>query len=548
MNVISTLLLLELLVGADLPADFSLSPPPGKHVYDIRRLGRQPDGSYRSTKHGPLPLVAEAPRKRTANGAITDERSAESLPTFRSGQPVIATSYFYWYDIESNSHVINHDGTDALTDHPPTTAGFSYNNTTWHQRQLEDMIAAGIDVALPVYWGTPLGDFGFSNAGLPKLVAARQRLLDAGKRPPAIGMFYDTSTLRHNRKQYHVDLTTPAGRLWFYGTIRDCFSLIPPEHRAHIDGRPLVLLYASAFAKAVDAQLFPAVRAMFRKDFGTDLFLVKMVGWPGEADSQYQWGGALRPQLLETAGIGPGYDHSAVPGRSPLVRTRDDGRFYQFAWNRLLAMDPKTRPSPVHVETWNEFHEGTEICETVEYGRQYIDLTRRFADRFHAGQQIDLSSLGPVLKTVSATPEKADGITLVPMPDGDGPVVEKTVDGKKAWCTTENRHSPTTRYLYFEVSDYFVYDGDQSLEVTIIYHDGGPAEFTIHYDSNDPSVTGLAQAFRSGPTTPIHNTDVWKEVTFTIPHARFIGRANGADLRLACVHEDLVIGGITLSR
>jgi hypothetical protein len=510
MNIVPTLLISGMLVGADLPADFSLLPPPGKHVYHVR--------------------------------------AEMALPDFRPRQPLIATSYFYWYDIESNAHVIDHDGTDALTDHPPTTVGFSYKNTAWHQRQLEDMIAAGIDVALPVYWGTPLGDFSFSNAGLPKLVAARKQLLDAGKRPPAIGMFYDTSTLQYNRKQYHVDLTSPAGHRWFYGTVRDFFSLVPPEHRAHIDGRPLVLLYASAFAKAADARLFPAVREMFRKDFGTDLFLVKMVGWPGEADSQYQWGGALRPQLLETAGLGPGYDHSAVPGRSPLVRDRDDGQFYEFAWHRLLAMDPKTRPSLVHVETWNEFHEGTEICETVEYGRKYIDLTRRFADQFHAGGQIDLSALGPARSLVSATPEKEDGIAITPMPDGDGPVVQKTIDGKTAWSTEKNRHSPTTRYMYFEVSDYFLYDGDQSLEVTVTYYDRGPAEFTIQYDSNDPTATGLAQAFRSGPSTSIHDTGEWKEATFTIPHARFIGRANGADFRLACVHEDLIIGGIRLRR
>ena len=115
-----------------------------------------------------------------------------------------------------------------------------------------------------------------------------------------------------------VDLTTGAGRLWFYGSIRNFFSHIPPRHRATIDGRPLVFLYTAAFAKDVDEGLFPAVREMFRRDFGTDLFVVKMRGWPGVADSEYQWGAALRPQLLDTAGIGPGYDHSAVPGRAPL--------------------------------------------------------------------------------------------------------------------------------------------------------------------------------------------------------------------------------------
>jgi len=90
-------------------------------------------------------------------------------------------------------------------------------------------------------------------------------------------------------------VATASGRLWFYGTIRHFWSRIPPQHRARIDGKPLVFLYASAFARRTDEKLFPAVREMFRHDFGTDLFLVKMHGWPGKADSEYQWGGALAP-------------------------------------------------------------------------------------------------------------------------------------------------------------------------------------------------------------------------------------------------------------
>jgi hypothetical protein len=39
------------------------------------------------------------------------------------------------------------------------------------------------------------------------------------------------------------------------------------------------------------------------------------------------------------------------------------------------------------VETWNELDEGTGILETREFGRQYIDLTRRYADMFKSTGQ-----------------------------------------------------------------------------------------------------------------------------------------------------------------
>ena len=497
-------------LGADLPADFKLSPPPGSFV-----------------------------------GAARPDNSATGR--FKAGTPLVATSYFYWYDEATKAHLVDGDGTDALTDHPPTLKGLSYKNVDWHRGQLTDMQAAGIDIVLPVYWGGPHTSESWSDLGLPKLVAARKKLLDQGKRPPAIGMFYDTSTLRHNRGGYHVDLTTSAGQRWFYGTIRNFFSLIPAKHRATIDGKPLVLLYSHTFAKKVDDRLFPAVRRMYRAQFGTDLYLVKMPGWPGKADSQYQWGAALSPQMLDTAGIGPGYDHSAVPGRSPLVRKRDDGRFYRFGWWRLLAMEPATRPWLVHLETWNEFHEGTEICETAEFGRKYIDMTRKYAKMFHARKRIDPRGGKGAAAVVSATPAKSSGIEALNLSEGDGPIVRKTVVGEAAWCMTQNRHSDN-RYMYFDVDYSFLYDGDESLEVTITYLDSGPRAFAIEYDSADPSLRGLAQHFRVGPSQQITGSGKWKQVRWTITHARFAGRANNADFRLACVGKDLCVSHISIRR
>ena len=504
----AVLVLAAAALTADLPPDFALSPPPGKYV---------------------------------ATGA-----EATDGPSFRSGAPLVVTSYFYWYDAESKAHVLNPDGTDALTDHPPTLQGFSYKNVDWHAQQLADMIEAGIDVLLPVYWGTPLSQRHWSDEGLPPLVAARERLIRQGRQPPAIGMFYDTSTLQHNEGGYHVDLTTDAGRKWFSATIRNFWSQVPPRHRARIDGRPLVFLYASAFARRVDENLFPAARAMFHRDFGTDLFLVKMRGWPGEADSEYQWGGALAPQFLDTAGLGPGYDHSAVPGRKPLVRPREDGQFYRRAWQRLLTRDVANRPWLVHVETWNEFHEGTQICETLEYGRQYIQLTREFTDAFRAGQQLDRALLRPERQTVTASPGKPDGLAIVPQPDGDGPVIEQSVGGRRAWSTIRNRHSPTARYLYFDVDDALLYDTDEPVVLSVTYLDAGPAEFRVDYDSADPQWKGLLQQFRPTPSQAIQGTRQWKTARFELPHARFAGRSNGADFRLAAVGADLVVVTVSL--
>jgi hypothetical protein len=100
------------------------------------------------------------------------------------------------------------------------------------------------------------------------MVTARETLLAEGARPPRIGLFYDTSTLRHNQWRVHVDLTTDYGRHWFYATIRDFFSMIPPRHWAMIEGRPIVLLYSASFARAHDQSCIEYVKREFPRQFG----------------------------------------------------------------------------------------------------------------------------------------------------------------------------------------------------------------------------------------------------------------------------------------
>jgi Domain of unknown function (DUF4214)/Domain of unknown function (DUF5010) len=533
-------------------------------------------------------------------------------PTLRSGQPIIATSYFYWYGSDGARFALQYpDGASALTHHPPTMDGFSYQNVAWHQQQLTDMIAAGIDVVLPVSYGTPFSDplayhgalenrdpvgIDFSDVGLRRLATARRGLVDEGQTPPRVGMFYDTTTLGGlNGSDYWVDLSSYGGKRWFYETIRNFFSHVPATAWARVDGRPVVFVYHPSMGKNVDGQLYAAVRGWFQHDFGTDLYIVTgaeevapliltpseltpwiarlnvagirtvlaemlsdaefyraaggtdegfvrrlydkvlmrppepsglaswtaslrflsrrqvvdrflasdeanrvlVAGWlraylrrpdplpqlmqspdvepyvsaldagadvetvlseflgtdafltasggedglidnlyqqlalraatpaehdqwngflaqvqravaireflrsddvrralvsgwlfyywgryyPGQADSEFYWSGALAPTFRAVASLGPGYDQSAIRDRPPLVVPRDDGRHYQAAWEELLAMQP--RPWFVHLETWNEYFEGSDIAESREFGRTYIDLTRAFADRFH---------------------------------------------------------------------------------------------------------------------------------------------------------------------
>jgi hypothetical protein len=334
------------------------------------------------------------------NLAATDFKDAAS---YKSGERVVGTYYFYWFDIHSKAHILNPDGSDALTTHPPTLEDFSYQSERWHRRQLEDMMAAGIDFLLPVFWGAPsehakAASLHWSYEGLAPLVRAREALLREGKSPPRIGLFYDTTTLQFNSWAYHADLTTDYGKQWFYATVRDFFSMLPPRHWAMLDGRPLVFIYNAAFARRYDQSVIEYTRRAFAREFGGRVpWIAREQSWRVDSDAVYGWGGAIRmsmPERVITA-LGPGYDHSAVPDRKPLIVDRRGGAHYEENWTKFLQ-----RPTPmVMLETWNEFHEGTDIAESKEYGRRYIELTRLYVSRFKRAlqPQRDSSADWPVM-------------------------------------------------------------------------------------------------------------------------------------------------------
>jgi len=478
--------------------------------------------------------------------------SAEQLKeveSYRADQPVVGTHFFYWYDIESKEHFVNYNGTDALTDHPARNEGYSYKSAAWWKRELLDVMAAGIDFILPVYWGCP-GDYdSWSFVGLPPLVQAWEELVREGKQPPRVGLFYDTSTLRHNPRRWHVDLSTDAGKQWFYATIRDFFSFVPPKMWAAIEGRPIVVLYGSNFAAKQDPALFPFVREQFRRDFATDLFLAKNVGWQGEADSLCSWGGALGLKVFGVTSLGPGYDHTAVPGRKPLIVDREGGAFYEGLWKQFLSYGVKRRAKVVLVETWNELHEGTDVCESVEFGRQYMDLTAKYAKLFRDG--VVLPKTGPFVDAgqVEWDAGRADeklGMTM--KNSGDGLVQPFEIGGRE--CFRSKQSENAGKYVYLDLDDSFMFDEeDATLLVAIEYFDRGFGSFAPEYDSIDPRSSSREGAFKSlDRSVACGNTGKWKTATLKINGGRFANRCNGGDFRLAVAGGDLAIGRVRAKR
>lgn len=457
--------------------------------------------------------------------------------TFTSSDRLVVTPYFYWYDVFTGEHLLDADGTDAMTDHPPTMTGFSLRSPSWHRTQLLDMTDAGIDVLLPVYWGEPsqrlpgqpVAHQPWSFAGIPPLVAARDALLQEGRNPPKIGLFYDTSTLLYNAAGRQVDLTTAAGREWFYETVRDFFSLVPPRHWAMIDGKPIVFLYSSAFAVAHDQACIDFLATSFAREFGGRTpFVVREISWQARTEQVYAWGGALGLKNPGVASLGPGYDHSAVMGRQPLVVPRENGAFFERNWLSFLR-----RPSRmVMIETWNEYHEGTDIAASREYGRQYITLNRRYSDLFKAGYQPppDPNSFAGsrLVETVLGATNISSGV--LQFDSADGATQAAVESGSPCRIAAATRYAD--RFLYFKIDDGFKWADAMEVLVVVDYLDAARGTMRLDFDGSDLSAP-LAGAYSPGGSVALSGSRAWSTTSFHLKAARFLNRQNGgADFRI----------------
>ena len=471
--------------------------------------------------------------------------------SFRPQERIVGTYYFYWYSAETKEHILNGDGTDALTDHPATMEDFSYRSVSWHQQQLSDMMAAGLDVALPVFWGAPseqdpASGLHWSYVGVEKLVEAREALLREGKQPPRLGLFYDTSTLQHNRWGQHLDLTTDYGRRWFYATVRDFFSMVPAKHWAMIDGRPVVLLYAAGFAREHDQSVIDYTRAQFAQDFGGRApWLAPEVSWQVKADSKVAWGGALGLKNPGVASLGPGYDHSAVPGRAPLVVKREAGAFYENNWTQFLR-----HPSNfVMVETWNEFHEGTDVAASKEYGRRYIELTRKYADRFKQGWKPawprGAYTGAPAVSISLAARNEERGLRWID--NEDGHATPATAGGLA--CRAAQPVPGRGHYLYFAVDDSFKTAAPAAFTAEVEYFDAAPGTLALEFDGSDANAP-FNGAYSSAPeAVKLKGSRTWKSASFTLKDARFLNSQNSrADFRLAITAPQFMARRVTLTR
>jgi hypothetical protein len=306
----------------------------------------------------------------------------------------------------------------------------AFDNQTWHEWELRNMIRAGIDCLLPVYWWNGVYHE-WARDGLPYLVDAWTNLSedlvteadlreptvyhspDYGKELlPKIGMFFDTTCMKelycwNLSVDYGIeeglcfgsmsgpDLNDPYWRDQFWQRIEEFFTVFDEELLYTWHGGNIVWLYLADYLGNLGTSILDYCKTKFQEKFGRDLYFVGPRTWSEtNIDGFCDWGsccpGPFYPQSrgIPVGAVGPGfYNIGAIPGQKPVCHPRNVAEYKQ-KWMNLMDRGAVW----IHVETWNELFEGTGVAYAQEYGYTWIDATREMADKFH-----EITSYNPLL-------------------------------------------------------------------------------------------------------------------------------------------------------
>ena len=156
-------------------------------------------------------------------------------------------------------------------------------------------------------------------------------------------------------------------------------------------GRPVIFFwragtYDNGTWNAIRSQVDPERNAVWIAD-GDNFGILSGDAWDGISPYSIAWSGnpaaqlpswaakaqAVAPDKLWIPPVSPGCNDAAARAAT-CVQDRAGGAYYQATWDGAMASNPSWA---VIVSTFNEWMESTQIEPSVQYGDQYLQLTRR---------------------------------------------------------------------------------------------------------------------------------------------------------------------------
>lgn len=297
------------------------------------------------------------------------------------GNPAVSGRWVHWKDADpANERIAN-------SAHFPAFGAYDSHDPALLDRQAAAARAAGISGFVASWWGQG----SFEDQGIAPLLAA------AGKRGLSVSAYYEKIDGNDSATRIKAATADLGYLLAQYGHDKAWLRF---------DGKPVIFVYTRALHALSPAEWQEAV-AQIRRDHPDGAALVAdtldrayLAAFGGASvynitgQTQHKsppeirdWAHTAFPKLVAAAGPGkissvtviPGYDDRTADRPSPRpVTERWGGETYRALWQEAIA----AAPDYVLITSWNEWHEGSEIEPSVEYGSLLLDETAGFSREF----------------------------------------------------------------------------------------------------------------------------------------------------------------------
>jgi glycoprotein endo-alpha-1,2-mannosidase len=299
------------------------------------------------------------------------------------GNPQLSGEWRHWKNVDPANERI-----EGVTDYP---AGGTYDShdPAVVDRQAETAHMVGISGFIASWWGRD----SFEDRGMPLLLAA------AGKHKLAVSAYYEVIAGEDEANRVKAAVHDIDYLLSRYGG--DGAWL-------RANGKPVLFVYGRALHGLSPADWREVLAQVWRNNpsgavliaDSLDPQLVSLFDGASTynitGQTQHKappeiraWAHNAYPRMVAAAGPGkistvtviPGYDDRNT-GRPPPrpITDRWGGETYRVLWQEAIA----AAPDYVLITSWNEWHEGSELEPSVEYGSTILDKTTAFSREFLA--------------------------------------------------------------------------------------------------------------------------------------------------------------------
>ena len=322
------------------------------------------------------------------------------LPCFE-GEKILGTRYYPWYTMESWDSAWLYE-----RDKPATP--YSSSDPVAIERHVHQAQNAGIDVFL-CYWKNP-GGYNDRNFALLLDIAQNNNFYVAIQLQ---AVEFDQATWEAIPR----DETVLLSELEY---IHGNYGGYPAYLK--VDGKPVVFVYSATSVplstwENIFSQLeVQGYHGFYLADYGggqnpklqllevfDGFYLYNVLGIIHSSndvsdlvDAYGTTGRGVRyyPLLMDSPTlkiwmptVEPGYNDSAIEGRTSPTLDRKDGDFYRDTFNAALDSDPDW----IGITTWNEWWEQSHIEPSQWYNDQYLRITQRFAKEWKENIKVTIT-------------------------------------------------------------------------------------------------------------------------------------------------------------